>query len=58
MVEALCFEKGFPVLQVIERGKLVAGEVDDFPIHDSIFAGRERGWQGWASACEVIRDGK
>jgi hypothetical protein len=43
---------------VIEWGKLVAGEVDDFPIHDSIFAGRERGWQGWASACEVIRDGK
>ena len=34
MVEALCFEKGFPVLQVIQRGKLVAGEVDDFPIHE------------------------
>ena len=58
MVEALCFEKGFPVLQMIKRGKLIAGEVDDFPIHEEIFAGRERGWQGWASVCEVIRDGK
>ena len=33
MFEALCFEKGFPLLQAIERGKLVAGEIGDFPIH-------------------------
>jgi len=33
MFEALCFEKGFPLLQAIERRKLVAGEIDDFPIH-------------------------
>ena len=58
MVEALCFEKGFPVLQMIKRGKLIAGEVDDFPIHEEIFAGRERGWQGWASVCGAVRDGR
>jgi hypothetical protein len=33
MFEALCFEKGFPLLQAIERRKLVAGEIHDFPIH-------------------------
>jgi hypothetical protein len=33
MFEALCFEKGFPLLQAIERLKQVAGEIDDFPIH-------------------------
>jgi len=33
MFEALCFEKEFPLLQAIERGKLVAGEINDFPIH-------------------------
>ena len=33
MFEALCFEKGFPLLQAIERRKQVAGEIDDFPIH-------------------------
>jgi hypothetical protein len=43
---------------MIKRGKLIAGEVDDFPIHEEIFAGRERWWQGWASVCEVVRDGK
>ena len=46
MVEALCFEKGFPVLQVIERGKLVAGEVDDAGVHGEFSQGEKVGGKG------------